>query len=88
MSRYYAQIQGAKGPASRCGTAASGMWAHVRGWDVGALITCEQDGDADVVHVYATGGSNGHRSNQLVATLRYHPATATYTVTHHDEVTR
>lgn len=61
MSRFYAEIQGTRGVASRCGDKRSGMWCHIRGWDVGCYvrITYDEKNDRDVVTVYRTGGSNG-----------------------------
>lgn len=74
MARFYADIRGNRGPASRMGTAASGMQGHIRGWHVGASVHCgvDQDGN-DVVSVYATGGSNGHKGPSLIAQLQVNP---------------
>jgi hypothetical protein len=68
MSRFYAEIQGNRGRASRQGTPASGMWAHVRGWDVGVQVQCNVGHDGqDSVWIYLTRGSNGGiGSNKLI----------------------
>jgi len=60
MSHFYGSIQGARGEATRTGTANSGIKAHVRGWDIGGMVTVENVNGEDVVHFYVTGGSNGH----------------------------
>lgn len=66
MARFKADICGNRGPASRLGSAASGMDAHIRGWDVGVRIAARADGDEDEFSVYVTSGSNGRRSDRLV----------------------
>ena len=63
MARFKGDIQGARGNASRLGSADSGMTAHVRGWDSGIRISAYAEGDADVFHVYASRGSNGGMSS-------------------------
>lgn len=58
MSRFYAEIQGSAGPASRQGSEKSGIWGHVRGWDHGARVECFLDGEGhDITVVSVTGGS-------------------------------
>ena len=78
MAHFYGEIQGNRGCASRTGSAASGLWAHVRGWQVGCYVECDvssrggdtrQTGDEDVLKVYATGGSTGGHERVLIATL-------------------
>jgi len=60
MARFYAEIQGNRGTASRMGTANSGIQSHIRGWDIGVKVIggVDENGN-DVFHVYKTGGSNG-----------------------------
>ena len=68
MARFYAEIQGNRGLASRMGTPNSGIWGHIRGWDSGVKVICSVDEEgADVVSVYATGGSNGSCRERLIA---------------------
>lgn len=70
MSRFYAEIEGSRGPATRQGTPASGMRSHTRGWSVGAEVWCHVGPDGrDVVEVYATAGSNGGSRPVLLARL-------------------
>ena len=64
MSRFYANIVGNRGQATRQGTKDSGIEGHVRGWDSGAKVYCEANSkDQDVVEVYLTRGSNGQGSS-------------------------
>jgi hypothetical protein len=64
MSRFYASINGAKGEATRQGSASSGIIAHPRGWELGVRVTgmtaSAVDGDAgkDAFVVDITGGTN------------------------------
>ena len=71
MSHFYAEVQGARGLASRTGN--SGMWAHVRGWDIGAYVELSYepprdpwDKGRDIVRVFRTNGSNGCK-RELIA---------------------
>lgn len=71
MSRFYGSLHGARGEATRQGTAASGIIAHPRGWDLGVRVTGmpasgvdadAEDGpkaDRDAFVVDITNGSNG-----------------------------
>lgn len=64
--RFYGEIQGHRGLASRMGSAAEGMWGHIRGWHVGADVRCYVGDDGeDVCQVSATGGSSGYGSTVL-----------------------
>lgn len=69
MSHFYAEIKGCRGEASRCGSKASGMWGHIRGWHVGAKVECFHDDKSgkDIVRVHKTTGSNGYGSGELIA---------------------
>jgi hypothetical protein len=58
VSHFYGDLTGSRGTTTRTGTSNSGISAHPRGWDVGVLVNGQDDGDGDVFHVYATGGSN------------------------------
>lgn len=59
MSRFYASIQGNRGQATRQGTPKSGIEGHIRGWDIGAKISCWVNKEGkDVVQVAITGGSS------------------------------
>lgn len=67
MARFYAEIQGNRGSATRMGTPSSGISGHIRGWNVGARVRMYDDNGVDVVEVYATSGSNGHCADKLLA---------------------
>ena len=70
MSRFYAEIKGNRGKASRQGFKDSGMWSHTRGWNRGVEVRCYVDSDDnDCIDVYVTGGSSGATSSKLMATV-------------------
>ena len=67
MSRFYADIQGNRGPATRQGSAQSGIQSHTRGWGVGIRVDCSVNGDGeDECTVWLTSGSNGYGSGKLI----------------------
>jgi len=49
------------------GTPSSGIYGHIRGWDVGCAVHVTDRDGVDVVTVYRTGGSNEHHSRELIA---------------------
>jgi hypothetical protein len=59
MSHFYANIKGNRGEATRGGSKESGMYAHIRGWDVGCRVYLSHDGNRDMCSVFITSGSNG-----------------------------
>lgn len=63
MARFYGEVQGTRGRASRLG--ASGMRSHTRGWNVGVEVVCT----IDVIEVYETGGSHAPSAKRLIATV-------------------
>ena len=67
MAHFYGEIQGNRGEATRMGTKDSGFRGHIRGWHVGGSVNCHynESKDRDQVSIYATGGSNGGRSEHL-----------------------
>jgi hypothetical protein len=70
MARFYAEIQGNRGGATRMGTPNSGMRAHVRGWNTGFKVRCDaRMGDSNLDHctVVLTGGSNAVRAEKQIA---------------------
>lgn len=71
MGHFYAEIQGNRGPASRMGSKKSGMWAHIRGWRIGAEVVLEHDEEyeCDVVRIYKTGGSGANRTRELITEI-------------------
>jgi hypothetical protein len=73
MSRFYADISGGRGTATRQGHAASGIRGHVRGWNSGVLVIGEMDGNdgtTDQFWIYQTGGSSGAASDTLLGVVR------------------
>ena len=70
MSRFYAEIKGNRGKASRQGFKDSGMWSHTRGQSPGVEVRGYVDSDDnDCIDVYVTGGSSGATSSKLMATV-------------------
>jgi hypothetical protein len=72
MSRFYAEIQGHRGLASRQGHPSSGIWGHIRGWHVGVKVcgSILAEEDTDVFYVYATRGSSGGFNDKLVGKIK------------------
>ena len=69
MSRFYGEIQGNRGPATRQGSEASGVHGHIRGWNVGGRVEVYDRDGRDVVEVAATGGSNAAFSSVTIAEI-------------------
>lgn len=61
MAHFIGGVEGNRGPATRLGTANSGIHAFAQGWNVGVHVGAyvDQDGE-DYVEILATGGSSGH----------------------------
>lgn len=60
MSKFYGTLQGARGPVTRCGTAGSGIEAHIRGWNHGIRVHVGFGDHAQVLAtIIVTRGSNG-----------------------------
>ena len=73
MARYYAEIQGNGGEATKMGTASSGIRGHIRGWHIGVEVECHPDPKNqgyDVCEVWRTGGSSGVASKEHIATVK------------------
>jgi hypothetical protein len=70
MSRFYANIKGSRGEATRQGTPKSGIYAHIRGWNAGVSVRGYVDEcGKDRFLVCATGGSNGGSRSQVIGTV-------------------
>lgn len=67
MARFYGEVEGTRGRASRLGS--SSLRSHTRGWNVGVEVVCRIRDDVDVIEVYETGGSNDPRQRRLLATV-------------------
>ncbi len=71
MAHFYGNMKGARGgEVTRCGTATSGLQAHVRGWDIGGRVEVISTAHGDAVHFHVTRGSNGNRSDLIIAVAR------------------
>lgn len=71
MSHFYGSMQGNRGPATRGGSKASGLDAHIRGWHIGVQIMLRHNKDTnkDEIAVYKTGGSSDASKEELIATF-------------------
>jgi hypothetical protein len=68
MSRFYANIKGNRGEATRCGTKGSGIHGHIRAWNIGVHVECYTKADGkDACSVRITGGSSN--SLQIIKNL-------------------
>lgn len=67
MARFYVTASGQSSETSRIGSPGSGIHTHARGWNVGVAVHGRvEDDDTDVFYIYATGGSNGRHSDELI----------------------
>jgi hypothetical protein len=70
MARFYVNIEGNRGPASRMGTEKSGIFSHTRGWNVGIKVLGHvNDAGEDEFDVWLTSGSTGAKSSKLIGTF-------------------
>jgi hypothetical protein len=59
MARFYANIQGNRGEATRMGTPTSGIQGHIRGWSIGGRVQLwVNDNGEDIISIELTSGSN------------------------------
>lgn len=77
MARFYGDLQGNRGEATRMGTSSSGIQAHIRGWYAGIAVVCEAhdtaQGEVDICTAYETGGSSSSRYKRELGSVRYPP---------------
>lgn len=68
MARFYGSISGqAKTKATRQGSEKSGIWGHIRGWNIGVSVFGYVDeAGRDCFKVYRTSGSAGFKSDVLI----------------------
>jgi len=66
-SRFYAELMGNSKTVTRTGTRDSGLWAHLRGHDIGVNVRMyvNEHGE-DELSVHLTGGSNAPNDLKLV----------------------
>jgi hypothetical protein len=69
--QFWAEVEGNGSPVTRGGSKASGIRAHLCGWNIGVRVELSHEDGRDVIRVYHTGGSNGPDRNpgQLIAHL-------------------
>lgn len=69
MAHFYGSMTGARGERTCCGTKNSGIQAHIRGWNLGVIVSLEHDHETgkDRITVMQTGGSGGaHVKTKMV----------------------
>lgn len=59
MAQFYGETQGNRSVTSRMGTKNSGLWGHIRGWEVGVRVEMIHVNGEDRAVVTLTSGSNG-----------------------------
>ena len=72
MAHFYGQIEGqARTLASRLGNKKKGIWAHIRGWDMGVKVVCWHDplSKTDHIQVFETGGSHDPENYRMMGEL-------------------
>ena len=70
MAQFYADIQGSRDEATRMGSKDSGISGHIRGWDIGCSVYCNEVDGEDHVSIRLTSGSNGNGSGKCLGTWR------------------
>lgn len=70
MARFYGAMQGDdRTTVTRMGH--KRISGHIRGWNIGAQVTCAVDSDGeDMVTVYLTGGSTGAHESKFLGTWK------------------
>jgi hypothetical protein len=64
MSQFYGSMGGQSAKeVTRTGTTNTGVYAHVRGWDVGVHVLARATRQGDEVLIFSTKGSNGHEDH-------------------------
>lgn len=67
MAHFYARMNGNGNIVTRCGTAGSGLWAHLSGWCVGVEVRVHVNAKGeDEVVVFKTNGSRDKSSAVIV----------------------
>ena len=70
MSRFYGDLKGGRGEATRQGTKSSGISGHLRGWHIGARVIVAPQGEneaVDEVALLKTGGSSCSSTEGYIA---------------------
>lgn len=70
MAQFYAETKGNRGIATRTGTKLSGLWAHIRGWHIGARVEMSHVNGEDRLTVFLTHGSSNPGNAQCLGQFR------------------
>ena len=74
MAHFIGSVAGNRGPASRLGTAMSGISTHAQGWELGVHVAGNvKEDDEDEFRIWLTPGSNNAGKSQLLATVTRSP---------------
>ncbi len=73
MARFYCDMQGNRGEATRMGSKDSGIRSHPRGWNLGIRVQGYAEGERDVFYVMLTGGSHGQMSERYLCNIGEEP---------------
>jgi hypothetical protein len=70
MARFFAEVQGQAGIATRIGSARSGIRSHTRGWNLGIAVygTVDVEGN-DCFGISASRGSHNPSDRILIGTV-------------------
>ena len=69
MAQFMGEIKGNRGKASRLGSKGTGLWGHLRGWNVGVEVNLSHTKEGDKITVYKTGGSNRPSTTEFLVEL-------------------
>tara|TARA_Y100000310_G_scaffold108845_1_gene107224 strand:+ start:285 stop:503 length:219 start_codon:yes stop_codon:yes gene_type:complete len=69
MAQFMGELEGNRGMASRLGTKSSGLWGHLRGWNVGVKVDLSHTEEGDKITIWKTGGSNSPSTTELLVEL-------------------
>ena len=69
MSQFYASVTGSRGSTvTKTGDKQTGIFAHIRGWNIGIKVDCtyDKETDKDIIRVYKTSGSQGAKRDKFI----------------------
>lgn len=70
MARFYGSMVNKRGNEVTAEGSKDGQQAHLRGWNSGVRVVARAVGDSDHFEIYKTSGSNGGRSDKLLAVVK------------------
>ena len=71
MAHFYGSLDnGRSSEATRPGSIARGLTAHIRGWNDGVRVEAYEENGEDCFRIVATGGSNDPSTHYLIGIVR------------------